>query len=303
MLGVAPFAHVTGFSALLCMGSYLGATIVLENRFEADATARLCLDERVTFTTCVPTVMEAFNRSPIAQGGDWSALKYVIAGGAPLPGATRTRFEAMTGCQLCQGYGLSETSPAVLIGYGDVNAPPESVGLPLPGTQVAISAADDPDRFLAPGETGEIRIAGPQVMQGYWRRPEESAVALHGGLLRTGDLGRIDAGGRVHVSGRLKDLIIASGYNIYPGRIEDAIFAHDGVADVAVIGVPHAYRGETVKAVVVPKPGRTMTLDELQAWLKPLVSPMEMPKLLELRQSLPKSPAGKTLKTELRATG
>lgn len=299
ILAVAPFAHITGFQ-LLCQGAYIGAKVVLENRFEADRTAQLCLDERVSFFTCVPTVMEGLNRSPVARGGDWSALKYVISGGAPLPGATRARFEAMTGCRLLGGYGLSEASPAVLLGYGEANAPPESIGPPMPGTRIAITAVDDPARFLPRGETGEIRIAGPQLMEGYWRRPEESAAALAQGMLRTGDVGHIDAGGRVHVSSRLKDLIIASGYNIYPSRVEDAIFTHDAVADVAVIGVPHDYRGETVKAVVVPKDGQTLTLEELQAWLKPRLSPMEMPKLLELRDSLPKSPAGKTLKFALR---
>jgi long-chain acyl-CoA synthetase len=300
MLAVAPFAHVTGFSALLCAGTYLGATIIVEDRFDQDETARLCLQERITYTTCVPTVIEAFNRSPIAQAGDWQALKYVVAGGAPLPGATRTRFEAMTGCQLCQGYGLSETSPAVVIGYGVAGAPADSVGPPLAGTTIAISAPDDPGRFLARGEEGEIRIAGPQVMQGFWRQPVETAAALDGGMLRTGDIGRIDAHGRVQVSSRLKDLIIASGYNIYPSRIEDALFGHPAVADVAVIGVPDAYRGETVKAVIVPKHGCELTLAEIQAWLAPLLSPMEMPKLIELRESLPKTPAGKTLKTALR---
>lgn len=299
LLAVAPFAHITGFQ-LLCQSAYLGAKVVLETRFDPDRTAQLCLDERISFFTCVPTVMEGLNRSAVAQAGDWSALKYVISGGAPLPGSTRSRFEAMTGCALLGGYGLSEASPAVLLGHGVDGAPAESVGPPLPGTRVAISATDNPDRFLPIGETGEIRVAGPQLMNGYWRKEEDSAEALWGGMLRTGDIGHIDAGGRIHVSSRLKDLIIASGYNIYPSRVEDAIMTHDAIADVAVIGVPHDYRGETVKAVAVLKAGRTLTIEELQDWLKPRLSPMEMVKILEIRDALPKSPAGKTLKIALR---
>ncbi len=299
-LAVAPFAHTIGFSVNLCGGTYLASTICLEQRFEADSTAQLCLDRGITFINAVPTLLEGLRRSPIARAGSWKSLKCVIAGGAPLPATIRAAFETLTGCDVLQGYGLSETSPAVLLGHPRWGIAPDSAGRPIADTRIAITAADDPERFVPVGEVGEIRIGGPQVMQGYWHKPLETAEALPGGLLRTGDLGKIDADGNVYIVGRLKDLIIASGYNIYPSHVEEAILTHAAVIDAAVIGIPDAYRGESVKAVVVLQAGFDMTLAELQAWLKPRLSPMEMPRLLEIRNSLPKSPAGKTLKNMLR---
>jgi len=300
LLAVAPFAHVIGFSVNLCFGTYLSSTVILEPRFDPDRTAQLCLDQHITFINAVPTLLKGLQRSPIAMAGDWCSLKCVIAGGAPLPPAIRSSFESLTRCKVQEGYGLSETSPAVLLGHPSWGNPPGSIGNPIAGTRIVITASDDPGRVMNTNEVGEIRIAGPQVMRGYWRKPEETAAALPDGLLRTGDLGTVDTEGNVYIVGRLKELIIASGYNVYPSRVEDAVLTHDAVDEAAVIGVADEYRGETVKAVVVLKPGRTLTLEELQAWLKSRLSPMEVPRLLEIRTHLPKSPAGKTFKPALR---
>jgi long-chain acyl-CoA synthetase len=200
---------------------------------------------------------------------------------------------------LVEGYGLTETSPVVSV------IPPfglykeRSVGLPLPQTIVEITALDDPLRLLPIGDTGEICVRGPQVMAGYWRRPEETAAAMAGGRLHTGDVGHIDEQGYVFITDRAKDLILVGGYNVYPRMVEEAILRHSAVEDVAVCGIPDDYRGETVKAFIVPRPGQSIMLSELKAFLRDKLAPFEIPRAIALREALPRTLVGKVSRKEL----
>lgn len=298
-LAVAPFAHISGFNAVFNLTTMIGGTLVVPHCFSPQTAAAACRQSRATILVGTPTLLSAIADAPRSQAADSWHLRNVISGGAPLPIDVRERFEAATGATVLQGYGLSETSPAVTLSrsggglFGDC-------GLPVQGTQIS---AHDPatGEQLPAGEIGEIRVSGPQVMQGYWECEDETRYALVDGKLRTGDLGQIEAGGRLVLRDRLKDLIIASGYNIYPAQVEEAIYQHDAVREAAVIGVPHTYRGETVKAVVALHPGRTLTLEELQAFLRDLLSPMAIPKQFEVLTDLPKSPAGKILRRALQS--
>lgn len=299
-LALPPFSHIIGSSIILCLGLRLGATMHPLERFLPEEATHLILERRISFMSGVPPMFMAIARAEAGRGGDWSALKYCMTGGAPIPVALIAEFEAVTGTPLMTAYGLSETSPGAVLAPPGERAPEGGTGWPLPGTRVEIRDVGDRGRILPRGERGEICIAGPQVTRGYFRRQEETDLALGDGHLRTGDIGVIDAQGCVWVVDRLKDIIIASGYNIYPALVEEAIYRHPDVAEAAVIGVPDDYRGETVKAVIVPRAGAALDLPALQDFLRDLLSPMEMPKLLELRDALPRSPAGKILRRALR---
>jgi long-chain acyl-CoA synthetase len=201
------------------------------------------------------------------------------------------------------GWGMTETSPAGTNVPAYMDAPPGTIGLPLPGVEMEIVALDDPTRILAPGETGEIRVRGPNVTKGYWQRPDETAKAvLDGGWLLTGDIGTMDEGGFFFIVDRKKDMIISGGFNVYPQMIEQAIYEHPGVAEVIVIGVPDTYRGEAAKAFISLKPGASQfTLEELNAFLADKLGRHELPAQIEFRASLPRTAVGKLSKVELKA--
>lgn len=299
-LALPPFSHIIGSSIILCLGVRLAATLHPVARFVPEETTRILVERRISFLSGVPPMFMAIARAEAAQGADWSALKYCMTGGAAIPASVIAEFQRVTGAPLLTAYGLSETSPGAVLARVGEPAPEGGTGRPIPNTRVTIRDIADPDRILPRGSRGEICISGPQVTRGYFGRPEESAQAVGRGWLRTGDVGVIDAEGFVWVVDRLKDIIIASGYNIYPALVEEAIYSHPAIAEAAVVGVPDPYRGETVKAVVVLRPGASLTLAELQDFLRDRISPMEMPKLLEVRDALPRSPAGKILRRELK---
>lgn len=301
VLAVPPFAHIMGLAVVLCLGTYLGSEIVLETDFRPAHVAEMCRAGRVSYLLGVPTLLAALSDAAEADPNGWASLKYVAIGGAPLPREVQARFERLTGCQVTQGYGLSETAPGVAFTLPGVEAPSGACGKALADTTLSIR---DPENGLARliGQVGEICVAGPQVMAGYWRRPEETASVLFDGVFRTGDLGYLDEKGYLFIVDRLKDIIIASGYNVYPALVEEALYEHPAVREAAVVGVPCPYRGETVKAVVALVPGTTLSLEELQAFLKDRLSPMEMPRMLEVRDGLPRSVAGKILRREVAAS-
>jgi long-chain acyl-CoA synthetase len=211
----------------------------------------------------------------------------------------KREFEALSGCKLVEGYGLTECAPVVTVNPLFGTYKERSVGLPLPGTIVEITALDDPTRLLPPGTTGEICIRGPQVMMGYWRRPEETASTMIGGRLHTGDVGYMDEQGYTFITDRAKDLILVGGYNVYPRMVEEAILQHPAVADVAVCGIPDDYRGETIKAFIVPKNGQNLTLGELRAFLRDKLAPFEIPRSIAFRDALPRTLVGKVSRKEL----
>jgi long-chain acyl-CoA synthetase len=256
--------------------------------------------KRPTLFPGVPTIYTALNGAAEKGGWDLSSIRCCISGGAPLPVEVRTRFEQVTGCRLVEGYGLSEASPVVTCNPFEA-VKSGSVGIPLPGTTVEIRAPHDPSLLLGPGEKGEICVRGPQVMTGYWQKPADTAQVFVEGALRTGDIGYVDEDGYLFLVDRIKDVIISGGYNIYPRVIEEALYQHPAVAEAVVIAVPDQYRGQAPKAFVRLRDGIAATPDELRQFLTGYVSRIELPKMIEIRDSLPKTLVGKLSKKELMA--
>jgi long-chain acyl-CoA synthetase len=299
ILGVLPLFHVFAMTVVMTHGLLLGAEMILLPRYELRQLLKTIEKKKPTVFVGVPTLYAAINNAKETQGTNLRSLKYCISGGAPLPLEVKHRFEELSGCVLVEGYGLSETAPVATCNPFLGENREGSIGLPLPGTIVEIVAIDGSERGLPPGERGEVCIRGPQVMKGYWKKPEESAKALKGGRFHSGDIGYIDAEGYIYIVDRLKEMILCGGYNVYPRNVEEAIYMHPAVAECAVIGVADPYRGQTVKAFVVLREGQSLTKDALCEFLKDKLSPIEMPKQIEFRASLPKTAIGKILKKAL----
>ncbi len=299
VLAVLPFFHVFAMTVALNLSIACGSEIVLLPRFEIKSLLAAIRRKRPTTMPGVPTLFTAIYAHPDAARIDLTSIKSCISGGAPLPLEVKHKFEAATGCTVVEGYGLSETSPVVACNpLRGVNKP-GSVGLPVPGTIVEIVSVEDPARAMPQGERGEVVVRGPQVMAGYWRKPEATAEVLSEGRLRTGDVGYLDDEGYLFLVDRIKDIIIAGGYKIYPRNVEEAIYQHPKVAECIVLSVSDPYRGQTVKAYVAPVAGASLDETELRAFLKDKLSPIEMPKLFEFRDSLPKTLIGKPSKKAL----
>jgi long-chain acyl-CoA synthetase len=257
--------------------------------------------ERPTIMPGVPTLFNAIMNHSKIKSYDLSCLKFCLSGGAPLPLEVKQNFEAATGCSLVEGYGLSEASPVVTCNPLNGPVKPGSIGLPLPGTIVSLRDLGDPSREAPYGERGEICVAGPQVMRGYWKKPAETASHFVGEFLRTGDVGVMDENGFFYIVDRIKDLIICSGYNVYPRRVEEAIYEHPAVEECSVIGIPDKYRGEAPKAFIKLRSGATATAQDILHHLEPKLSKLEMPTKIEFRDALPKTMIGKLSKKELKA--
>lgn len=301
MMAILPFFHVFAMTTAMSTAIARGAMILLMPRFELDKALKLIRKMKPTAMPGVPTLYTAFMNSPELRPGDLSSLKFCISGGAPLPVEVKRGFEKVSGCTLIEGYGLTETSPSA-VGNPVSGANKEgSIGIPLPGTRISIRSLDDPSKEVKLGETGELCIAGPQVMKGYWRRPKETADVMVGEFLRTGDVGYMDADGYTFIVDRIKDIILCSGFNVYPRIIEEAIYQFPGVEEVTVIGIPDAYRGEAPKAFIKLKDGVTATKQEILKFLEPKLSKIETPSEIEFRDELPKTMIGKLSKKELRA--
>lgn len=298
-LGVLPLFHVFAMTAVMNTALNTGGLIILLPRFELKEVLKTIHRTRPTLFPGVPTMYGAISSYPELSHYDLSSLKLCISGGASLPAEIKRHFEALTGCKLIEGYGLSETAPVVCSNPVEGLNKPGSIGLPLPGTEVRIVSLDGHNRTLPPGERGELWVRGPQVMAGYWHRPDETAHNLTDGWFHTGDVGYRDEDGYFYIVDRLKEVIVAGGYKIYPRTVEEAIYLHPAVAEVAVVGVPDSYRGQTTKAYIVLNKGATLDEAELRAFLKDKISPIEMPKLVEFRDALPKSAIGKILKKVL----
>jgi long-chain acyl-CoA synthetase len=300
-MGVLPFFHVFAMTVVLNFGIAKAAEIVMMPRFTLDEGLALITKVRPTIMPGVPTLFNAIQNHPKIKSFDLTSLKFCLSGGAPLPLEVKQKFEAATACKLVEGYGLSEASPVVTCNPLEGNPPPGSIGLPLPGTIISLRSLADPSVVVAPGERGELCVKGPQVMRGYWKKPEESANQFTGEFLRTGDVAIMDESGFFKIVDRIKDLIICSGYNVYPRRVEEAIYQHPAVEEVSVIGIPDKYRGEAPKAFIKLRPGHTATADEILRHLEVKLSKIEMPAAIEFRDSLPKTMIGKLSKKELKA--
>jgi long-chain acyl-CoA synthetase len=293
VVGALPLFHVFGMTAVMNLSIARGFEIILLPRFRLDQLLKAIHRHRATVMLGVPTMFSAINGSKLRKQYDLSSLRFCISGGAALPRDVQDDFERATGCELVEGYGLTEAGPVCTINPFGGRSRPGSIGLPLPGTIVEITSLDDPDRCLPQGQRGEICIRGPQVMAGYAGRPEDDAIALRGGRLHTGDVGYIDQDGYVYLIDRIKDLILNGGFNVYPRMVEEAILLHPAVAEVTVCGVPDKHRGELVKAYVRLAPGAELSAAELRAFLKDELAPFEQPRRIEFRDRLPHTWLGK----------
>jgi long-chain acyl-CoA synthetase len=297
---VLPLFHIFALTNVLLRGLQDGNELLLRVRFDAATALNDIEVKKATVFPGVPTMWIALANTPDIDKRDLSSLRYAASGGAALPVEVAERFQKLTGQRLGGGWGMTETSPAGTALPREWTGKAGSVGLPLPGILMDIVALDDPRRRLGSGEKGEIRIRGPNVTKGYWNAPQETAAAFIDGYLLTGDIGYMDEDGYFYLVDRKKDMIISGGFNVYPRTIEEAIYEHASVAEVIVIGVPDAYRGEAAKAFVQLKTGaQAFALEELRAFLADKLGRHELPAHLEFRDTLPKTPVGKLSKKEL----
>ncbi|WP_028059080.1 class I adenylate-forming enzyme family protein [Candidatus Solirubrobacter pratensis] len=303
IIGMAPLFHVTGLVAHVASALLVPMPLVLGGRFDAAATCALIERHRTTFTVAAITAFTAILNAPGEH--DLSSMTKAYSGGAPVSVASAEAWERRSGSPLRVAYGLTETtSPAHLVPVGlrppvDESSGALSIGIPVTATDVRI--VDPQGESVAAGEPGEIAIRGPQVVPGYWERPDATGHAIPGGELRTGDVGLMDPEGWFYVIDRLKDQINASGFKVWPREVEDVLYRHPAVREVAVVGVPDEYRGETVKAFVSLKPGAEVAPDELIAYARERLASYKYPRLVELIDELPKTASGKILRRELRS--
>jgi len=299
LLVVLPLFHIYALTVNMLMGIRLGAELVLVPRFEVEAALREIAAKRITVFLGVPTMFSGMLNHPNAGQYDLSSLKFCGSGGAPLPIEVQQRFERLAPCGICEGWGMTETSPTGTFTPVGIQRRPGSCGLPMPGIRLEFRDVTDPSKTMPLGEPGEICISGPNVMKGYWKGGVASERTADG-LFRTGDVGYMDGDGFVYIVDRTKDMILCGGFNVYPRTIEEAIYEHPAVAEVSVIGIPDDYRGQAPKAFVALKPGASgLTLEELQRFLEGRVGKHEMVKALEIRAELPKTLVGKLSKKEL----
>ena len=300
MLGVLPFFHVFAMTVVMNFGISIGAELILLPRFELSQLLKTLQSKGATLFPGVPTIYTAINNAPNLSKLDLSSLTYCISGGAPLPVQTKASFEEATGCKLVEGYGLTECGPVATVNPFEGTIKAGSIGLPLNDTRISIQDPAEPGKEVPQGEKGEIVISGPQVMLGYWQRPEATASTIINGGLHSGDIGYADEDGYIFLVDRIKDLIICSGYNVYPRHIEDALYCHPGIAEAIVIGVDDEYRGQAPKAFVKLAAGyEDLDSETIKTFLQDRLSRIEMPKDIEIREDLPKTMVGKLSKKEL----
>ncbi len=300
-LSAIPFFHVYGLTTAMLAAISLAATMVVHpNPREIDTLVKLINKNRPTIFPGVPALYIAIINHPKIKKMDITSIKACISGSAPLPLTVKKQFDKLTGGKLVEGYGLTEASPVTHCNplYGIVK---ECIGIPIPDTDSKVVDLEQGTKELGLLEAGELVITGPQIMKGYWNKPEETATTLRNGWLHTGDIAYMDEDGYFHIVDRKKDMVIVSGYNVYPREVEDVLYKHPAVKEAAVIGAPDEKRGEIVKAFIVLKEGKTATLDEIRAFCKESLAPYKVPRAIEFRKELPKTAVGKILRRELKA--
>ncbi len=301
LLAVLPFFHSYGMSTMLASGAALGATLIMQPRFDVRKALRVMEKDRPTVFHAVPAMLAAMNTRLRKHPMDLSSLKWVISGGAPLPTAVADEFATHSGAIVVQGYGLSEASPVTHVGPLDGSNLPGTIGLPLPDTDCRLVDTETGTHDVGPDEVGELLIRGPQVMLGYWNNSAATEQAIRGGWLHTGDLATRSESGFFRIVDRKKDLIITSGFNVYPADVEEVLRGCESVADVAIVGVPDEERGEVVKAFVVLKPGRSWEPAKLIQFSKQHLASHRRPRLWEYaKDGLPKNFLGKVIRRQLR---
>jgi long-chain acyl-CoA synthetase len=302
LLGPLPFFHSFGMLTMNVAVRIAGKMVPIPNPRDLHLVLDEMAKEKPTFVPGVPRLFDALNESPLTAKFDLRSVKACISGAAPLPAAVAERFAEITGgAKLVEGYGLTECSPVTHA--NPLDAPRSgSIGLPMPDTDCKIVDLEDADKTVAPGERGELCVRGPQVMLGYWNRPEETALVIRNGWFHTGDVAVMDPDGYFRIVDRLKEMFLVSGFNVYPNEIEDAMYRHPKIAKVAVIGVPDDKTGEAVKAFVVLREGESATVEELVTWARDPANGLtayRTPKQIELRDTLPETMVGKVLRRVL----
>lgn len=297
---VLPLFHIYALTAVLLRGLDEGSELLLRPRFDVETTLNDIEKKRATVFPGVPTMWIAIANHPGVETRDFSSLRYAASGGAGIPVETAERIFKLTGQRMGGGWGMTETSPAGTSRPSGYAEKPASCGLPLPGVDMDVVALTDNRQVLKPGETGEIRVRGPNVTKGYFNATAETQAAFVDGWFLTGDIGYVDEDGFFYIVDRKKDMILSGGFNVYPRAIEEAVYEHPSVAEVVVIGVPDTYRGEAAKAFVQLKAGAAQfSLEDLRAFLADKLGRHELPAHLEFRESLPKTAVGKLSKKEL----
>jgi len=298
VLGVLPLFHVYGMTTLMNLSIMLGSKLILLPKFDAKETLETIEKQRPTLFPGAPTIYVGLLNHPDMHKFDLSSIEACISGSAPLPVEIQQNFEKVTGGKLVEGYGLTESSPVTHANFVWGKRVNGSIGVPWPDTDSKIVKIGTEEEAEL-GEVGEIVVKGPQVMKGYWNNEEETANTLRDGWLYTGDLGYMDEKGYFYIVDRSKDMIIAGGYNIYPREVEEILYEFEGVQEVAVAGVPDPYRGETVKAFIVPKEGYTLEEKELNKFCRKHLAAFKVPRIYEFRDELPKTAVGKILRRQL----
>ncbi|WP_136605769.1 AMP-binding protein [Paenibacillus dokdonensis] len=297
-LAALPFFHVFGLTVLLNQAMYIAGTLILIPRFEINEVLKTIHKKKPTVFPGAPTMYIAVIHHPEVSSFDLSSIQICISGAAPLPVEVQERFEKLSGGKLTEGYGLTEASPVTHANNIWEKRKSGSIGIPFPDTSAKIVHSDTGEEMPL-GEIGELIVKGPQVMKGYWNRPDDTERTLRDGWLYTGDLAQMDDEGFFYILDRRKDLIIAGGYNIYPREVEEVLFEHPDVEEAVVAGINDPYRGENVKAYIVLRKGSTVTEKDLKSWCKERLAVYKVPKIYEFRDSLPKTLVGKVLRRKL----
>ena len=302
ILGVLPFFHVFANTCVLNRTVLNGGSITMLPRFDAKQALAAINRTKTTALPGVPTMYQALLDHPDLARTAFSSLRICISGGAPMPAELREKFVAATGASLVEGYGLTESSGVVATNPYEGPVRPGTIGQPLPATHIRLLDKEDPTRDAPDGEPGELAVRGPQVMQGYWNRPEADSDSFTAdGWLRTGDVAVVEEGGYIRIVDRLKDMIAVGGFKVYPSVIEAHLYEHPAVKEAIVLGVPDAYRGEAPKAFVTLEEGFEVTGEALAAWLNPQIGKHERVIAVEVRSALPKTMIGKLDRKALRA--
>jgi long-chain acyl-CoA synthetase len=301
VLAVLPPFHIYALTVNMLLGLRIGAELVLHTRFDVDAVVKDIANKKITSFPGVPTMYVAIINYPDIEKVDVSSLKWCASGGAPLPLEVQQRFQEITGCRLAEGWGMTETSPTGTFTPPNGPVKPGSCGIPIPGITIKFANVEDPSKYVPYGEKGEIAIGGPNVMKGYWKKPDATAdVMTADGFMRTGDVAYMDADGYIYIVDRTKDMLLCGGFNVYPRIIEEAIYKHPSIEEVSVIGIHDEYRGQSPKAFIKLKAGAPpITFEEMKNFLKDKLGKHEQLGAMEIRPDLPKTAVGKLSKKEL----
>lgn len=298
ILGVLPLFHVYGMTTVMNLSVMMANKIILLPKFDAGEVLKTIDKEKPTIFPGAPTIYVGLIHHPDLKQYDLSSVESCISGSASLPLEVSEEFERETEGSLVEGYGLTETSPVTHANFLWDKRVHGSIGVPWPDTDSKIVDPDTKEEMPI-GEVGEVAVKGPQIMLGYWQREEETNKVLEDGWLYTGDLGYMDKEGYFYIVDRKSDMIIAGGFNIYPREVEEVLYEHEGIQEVTVVGVPDEYRGETVKAFIVPKQGVTLTEKELDKFCRKRLAAFKVPRKYEFKNELPKSAIGKVLRRKL----